>query len=432
MLRALRSSTAALTAIAVLAAGCGDSTEGADEPEPAEEPTTSTTTSSSTSTTTPPADAAGGSTSSTTTTTTTTSLPPDVAGPDQGVLDSIAVEVELVATANVPTDMVVHPGTGRILVAEREGTIVELSNGEVGARVLDISSDVSVEGEGGLLSIAFDPTGDHLYVSFTNIVGDTRVFAYEASDGLPDAGSATEIFALQQPDIRHNGGQIRFGPDGYLYVAVGYGAATEDASGQGQSLDTLLGKLLRIDPTPGGPEPYEVPVDNPFVGVDGALGEIWAYGLRNPWRFSFDRANGDLWIGDVGEFVVEEIDWVDGSTGGAGANFGWDRYEGPIQRGADLDDHVGPVHHYNHDDGRCSIIGGYVYRGEAIADLRGAYVYSDLCEGYIRALTLDNGEVVAQRNFHIWVAQPIAFAEDADGEIYVLNLANEVHRIVPA
>ena len=204
-------------------------------------------------------------------------------------------------------------------------------------------------------------------------------FAF-GDDGA-DPASERGVLFVDQPFSNHNGGALAFGPDGYLYVGLGDGGSAGDPMGNAQSLSTLLGKLLRISPRPSKGEPYAIPPDNPFVGRDGARPEIWAYGLRNPWRFSFDTATGDLWIGDVGQNAWEEIDLEPAGSDG-GSNFGWDRLEGthPFE-GSPAPDSIAPVFEYAHGDGSCSVTGGYVYRGERIPTLAGAYLFGDYCRG---------------------------------------------------
>ena len=360
----------------------------------------------------------------------TTTAPPAVPGPDQAVLDSVAIAGENIATVEQAIALAFHPTSGTVLLAQRTGLIINFSNARAGETLLDLRNDLSLDGESGLLAMTYDPPAEHLYVSFINAENDNRVVAYEVDEkGMPDAQSAQVVLAVDQPDIIHNGGHIAFGPDGHLYVGLGDGGPGDDPDDRGQSLDSLLGKILRITPELGTETGYSIPDDNPFLDVEGAVGEVWAYGLRNPWRFSFDRATGDFYTGDVGQYVVEEINLV--PAGESGANFGWARLEGPIRRGPIPDDHVPPLTFYNHDDGRCAIIAGTVYRGTAIPDLRGAFIYGDYCDGQVRALTQVDGEVTAQRLLGVATGQLTGFAEDLGGELYVLNLAGEIIKITP-
>ncbi len=249
-------------------------------------------------------------------------------------------------------------------------------------------------------------------------------------DGLAiDRQSRRRVLFAKQPESNvHKGGQVAFGPDGMLYLGLGDGGPSDVPPETSQRLDTLLGKIVRIDPQRG--KRYAIPPDNPFAGRKAARPEIYAYGLRNPWRFSFDRDNGDLWIGDVGRYVVEEIDRVPPRKA-AGANFGWPFLEGtsPLQ-GTPPDDVVAPLHTYAHTD-RCAVIGGYVYRGTAIPDLRGAYVYSDFCDGTLRALVRRGRKVVAERELGVEVPAMTSLGEDEDGELYVLSLTEGLSRLEP-
>jgi glucose/arabinose dehydrogenase len=212
-------------------------------------------------------------------------------------------------------------------------------------------------------------------------------------------------------------------------MGIGVGSPGGDPDDAAQSLAALSGKLLRLDPTPTRGKGYKVPTDNPFVGRRGARPEIWAFGLRNPWRFSFDRATGDLWIGDVGQYVMEEID-AGSLRRSAGANFGWNRLEGRRRfNGSPPPRAVPPVHQYNHDDGRCAVVGGYVYRGTQIRGLQGAYLYGDVCDGRIRALARAGGRGLRHRDLRLRLPGLVSFAEDRAGELYVLSLAGGVYRL---
>jgi glucose/arabinose dehydrogenase len=225
-----------------------------------------------------------------------------------------------------------------------------------------------------------------------------------------------------------------FGPDGYLYIGLGDGGSGGDPHGYGQSLRTLLGKMLRIDPRPQGGKPYGIPPDNPFVERQGARPEIWSFGLRNPWRYSFDRETGDLWIGDVGQNAREEIDFEPAGTPG-GRNYGWNAFEGsaPFPGGAPApEDAVPPLIDYPLEAGACAVTGGYVYRGTAIPSLRGAYVYADFCVGQLRALVQRNGRTVQRRDLEPQVEALASFGEDQNGELYVLSLSGRVWRLAPA
>ncbi|WFB88735.1 MULTISPECIES: PQQ-dependent sugar dehydrogenase [Streptomyces] len=335
-----------------------------------------------------------------------------------------------VASATNPTAGAAGPG-GTVWIAERAGTVRVLSDGGLGEPVLDISDETTTDGERGLLGLAFDPDLAHLYISFTDLEGTSTIDEFAVQDGTVQQDTRRTVLTQKQPETNHNGGDIKFGPDGYLYVAFGDGGGGGDPDGNGQKLDTLLGKLLRIDPQGG--DPYAIPEDNPFAGDPDARGEIWSYGLRNPWRFSFDAGSGDLLIGDVGQSEWEEIDWAPADSKG-GENYGWSQMEGthPFRGGTEPDNHVPPVHEYDRTGLGCSVTGGYVYRGDAVEDLVGQYVYSDYCDGTLRSLEIENGAVTAENDLGVNGGEVVSFAQDADGELYVLAIGGTVSRVDPA
>ncbi len=335
-----------------------------------------------------------------------------------------------VASATNPTAGAAGPG-GTVWIAERAGTVRVLSDGGLGEPVLDISDETTTDGERGLLGLAFDPDLAHLYISFTDLEGTSTIDEFAVQDGTVQQDTRRTVLTQEQPETNHNGGDIKFGPDGYLYVAFGDGGGGGDPDGNGQKLDTLLGKLLRIDPQGG--DPYAIPEDNPFAGDPDARGEIWSYGLRNPWRFSFDAGSGDLLIGDVGQSEWEEIDWAPADSKG-GENYGWSQMEGthPFRGGTEPDNHVPPVHEYDRTGLGCSVTGGYVYRGEAVEDLVGQYVYSDYCDGTLRSLEIENGAVTGENDLGVNGGEVVSFAQDADGELYVLAIGGTVSRVDPA
>lgn len=316
-------------------------------------------------------------------------------------------------------------------IAERAGTVRILDGSGLGEPVLDISDETTTDGERGLLGVAFDKSFAHFYISFTDLEGTSTVdeFAVEGGQLRPD--TRRTILTQTQPYANHNGGDIKFGPDGYLYIAFGDGGSGGDPHGNGQRLDTLLGKLLRIDPSGG--EPYAIPADNPFVDDADAKDEIWAYGLRNPWRFSFDTGTGDLLIGDVGQSDWEEIDWAPADSDG-GENYGWSSMEGthPFRGGTEPANHVPPVHEYDRTGLGCSVTGGFVYRGEALPDLQGSYVFSDYCDGTLRTLRMADGEVTGVGDLGVSGGEVISFMEGGDGELYVLGSNGTVSRLDPA
>jgi glucose/arabinose dehydrogenase len=327
----------------------------------------------------------------------------------------------------------------RIFVVEQGGTIRVVRGGRVLRRpFLDVSGQVVSGGEQGLLGLAFAPDyheSRRFYVHYTDRGGDTRIVEYRARRGDPDRadpGSARVVLTQEQPESNHNGGQLAFGPDGLLYIGLGDGGGGDDQHGErgnAQNLGTLLGKILRIDPRPAGGRPYRIPSSNPFAGRPGARGEIYAYGLRNPWRFSFDRATGALTIGDVGQNAVEEIDYVPRGRG-RGANFGWRPFEGS-RRNFDepAPGHVRPVIEKSHGDGWCSITGGYVVRDPGVPALRGRYVYGDYCKGELRAARLRSGGATGDRSLGLRTISSLSsFGEDARGRVYVVSLDGPVYR----
>ena len=357
---------------------------------------------------------------------------------------SIRLTLEPIATLpGRPIDVTnAGDGSGRLFVVEQGGTIRIVRRGEVvGQPFLDLSSRTAAGGERGLLGLAFHPRfpdDPRLFVNYTDLAGDTVVASYAV--GTPDADRvdpATEVVLLRinQPFGNHNGGGLAIGPDGYLYIAMGDGGSAGDPHDNGQRLDTLLGKVLRIDvdDRPAG-RAYGIPTDNPFVGRAGARPEIFLYGLRNPWRISFDRVTGDLWIGDVGQGAWEEIDVLRAGSPG-GANYGWARMEGfhcyPSGEGCARPELTLPVAEYSHDLG-CAVTGGAVYRGSAFPTLAGGYVFSDACSGLlwvIDAARSDRQEptIVGETGRSI-----AGFGEDEAGELYAADLGGALLRVILA
>jgi putative cell wall-binding protein/glucose/arabinose dehydrogenase len=341
------------------------------------------------------------------------------------------VALTRLATLSQPLALATRAGDAGLYVAEKGGRVRRV--GDATTTVLDLSGQVSTGPEQGLLGIAFSQNGTRLYVSYTDRNGDSRIVEYAMAGNAATPGSARLLLTVDQPFSNHNGGQVTIGPDGMLYIGFGDGGSANDPQDNGQRLDTLLGKLLRIDPTPSGSSAYRIPPDNPFVGHAGARAEIWTWGLRNPWRFSFDRASGDLWIGDVGQSGVEEVDYRAAGTA-AGANFGWARLEGtrPV-RGTPPPGAVPPLLEYETGPGgTCAVTGGYVYRGARIPRLRGAYVYADFCVGDVKAVVQSGGAVVASRDLAVSAANLSSFGEDQAGELYAFSLDGDVFRLDPA
>ena len=324
----------------------------------------------------------------------------------------------------------------RIFVVEQAGQIVVVRGGKTVAKpFLDIRSKVTAGGEQGLLSMAFAPDyaqSGRFYVYYTEKSGTEAIWEYHrASADSANPGSARLVLRMDDPEPNHNGGLMVFGADKLMYVGTGDGGGGNDqhgARGNAQSLSSLLGKILRIDPRASGAKAYSIPSSNPFVGRSGARGEIYAYGLRNPWRFSFDRANEDLVIGDVGQDEVEEIDFV--KKGGArGANFGWRPWEG---RRRNFDEPapgaVFPVITHSHQAGFCSITGGYVVRDRGVPGLYGRYVYGDYCISRLRGSTLHPGHASSRTLSVPAVSGVSSFGEDAAGRVYVTSLNGPVYR----
>ena len=358
---------------------------------------------------------------------TTTTTVPGAPG-----LASAAIKVTKIVQLTEPVSLATRPGDDALYVALRAGTVQVIRDGKAAATpFLDLTKEVSLNGERGLLGIAFSTKGDKLYASFTDKTGANRLVEYQVSRTALDPSTARNLLSVDHPHTAHHAGHVTLGPDGLLYLSIGDGEDRGLPRGNAQRLDTLLGKILRIDPKPDGTQPYTVPTENPFVDRAGARQEIFAFGLRNPWRFSFDRATGDLWIGDVGQYAVEEVSFA-AAGAAAGANFGWPFLEGNRkQRGTAPADAIAPLKVYPHADGRCAIVGGYVYRGRRIPALTGAYVYADLCEGKLRAIAQVDGKVAGDRELGVTVKQAVSFGEDVHGELYLLSLTEGVFSIDP-
>jgi glucose/arabinose dehydrogenase len=361
-------------------------------------------------------------------------------GPPEG---TVAVGLQEVASGlSFPLYLTAPAGdTGRLFIVEKGGAIRIVKDGTLlPTPFLDLTGRVTTGGEQGLLGLAFDPGyagNGRFVVHYTDVSGNTVVSLFHVAADDPDRAdpaSETVVLTAEQPFTNHNGGQILFGPDGMLYIGLGDGGGEGDPGGRGQSLTDLLGAILRIDVASG--TSYTVPPDNPFVGRADARPEIWSFGLRNPWRFTFDPATGDLYLADVGQDAWEEVDVVTAAAGaGRGANFGWSRTEGRhcyADPGCDVSRDTQPVLEYSHTDG-CSISGGFVYRGAAIPALQGHYFYADYCQGWVRSFRLQNGEAVEPQQWPTLApggAVP-SFGQDAAGELYVLSAEGRVFRIVP-
>jgi len=453
----------ALLALTLVIASCGDDEprSGGERGEPVEGrvPSTSSTSSTSTTTTTTTTSttrsgpAGNGSTPTTTTTTTTapttaapttsaappTTVPPTTEARGARPLGEVAIQLTEVARAEAPTKLVARPGSDRLYVAEQGGRVVAFEPDGDGLReagtALDLSDVTTSGGERGLLGLAFSPGGDVLYVHHSGPDGETRIARFTMDGDAADAGSRVDLLTVDQPYPNHNGGDIVTGPDGHLWIGLGDGGSGGDPEDRAQNADELLGKVLRIDPTGSdGDRPYRIPADNPFAS-GGGRPEIAVTGVRNPWRLRFDAANGDLWIADVGQDGLEEIDRL--AVGAIlGANLGWSRFEGSEVyddsrevRGGDA---VGPVFEMSHSDGWCSVTGGLVYRGSRIPSLDGGYLFGDFCKPGLGALRHGGTQVSDTAVLDEDVDQVVSIDADLDGEVYVLSLSGVIARLEPA
>ena len=331
----------------------------------------------------------------------------------------------------------------RLFVVEQAGVVRQIVDGDLVDRpFLDISNQVQVVTESGLLSLAFAPdyaTSGLFYVIFNDNAGNHNLHVVEfrrslVDPNVADLNSYREVLMIRKPWESHNAGMMKFGPDGYLYIAVGDGGRGYDApfGAFAQTLDDLLGNILRIDPTaqPDG-APYRVPPDNPFVGRDDARPEIWAYGLRNPWRFDIDSTSGDLYLGDVGEGSMEEIDRIPGGHGGE--NFGWPCFEGTatFRPTSPCPDSVSPLLAYEHAKQGCSITGGVFVHDPRLPQLGGHFLYGDFCNPEIHSVLLENGQVV-DRSIGASLPQTVSFGEDGLGRVYLMSLADQgLYRLDP-
>jgi len=350
--------------------------------------------------------------------------------------------LSLVGTFSSPVYLTAAPGdTQRLFVVERLGKVRVLHHDTTQARpFLDLSGQVQTGYvEQGLLSIAFDPqyaTTRHFFVYFNNLNGDIRIVRYTVSSDPDSADEATADTVLKVPhpgQTNHNGGQLQFGPDGMLWAGTGDGGGSGDPGGNAQNKHALLGKLLRLDVS--GASGYTIPADNPFKTDTTGAPQVWAYGLRNPWRFSFDRQTGDLYIADVGQNRYEEVDVSTTAVGrGRGDNFGWNIMEGTHCYPTDPCSPIGvqPVVEYPHLNAACSITGGYVYRGSALPELTGDYFYADYCDGSVHSIKYPNVNVGDWTQLVSPGGGISSFGQDAKGELYILQLGGRVYRIVPS
>jgi glucose/arabinose dehydrogenase len=359
----------------------------------------------------------------------------------RGAAPAAVTDVRLVrvGTFDSPLFVTAPPGDrSRVFVVEKTGRVRLLLNGKLARRsFLDLSGEVSTGGEQGLLSIAFAPDysrSGRFYVYFTDRRGDTRVQEFRRSAGSPnraDRSSRRPVLSVDQPFENHNGGLVLFGPDGYLYIGLGDGGSAGDPGNRAQRLSTLLGKLLRIDPRRHGAARYRSPPTNPFAR-GGGQSEIYAYGLRNPWRFSFDRKTGDLYIGDVGQNSYEEIDYAR-RGGGKGRNYGWSCFEGNARYDSSRScpRPTRPVHQYDRSNGECSVTGGVVVRDPQLGALGGRYLYGDYCRGQVRSFRIQRGRATQDRSIGLEVPSLSSFGEDAAGRVYLTSLEGPVYRLAP-
>jgi glucose/arabinose dehydrogenase len=357
---------------------------------------------------------------------------PPPAPPPPPPSGEFSLATETVATGlTKPLYLTTPAGDDRLFIVEQTGRIRIVKDGVVLATpFLDLSSKVSGGNEQGLLSMAFHPdygANGRFYVNYTGNDGDTRVerYAVSADPDIADADSTVPILGVPQPRSNHNGGHILFGPDGMLYVALGDGGSAGDPFNNGQNAGTLLGSLLRLD-VDGG-LPYAIPGDNPFGN------EIWAIGLRNPWRIAFDPAAGTLYIADVGQSSREEVNAVGGDE--SGLNYGWSIMEGSSCFGGGGCDDTGlvlPVLEYGHNEG-CSVTGGFVYRGSALPEVVGHYFYSDFCTGFLRSFRFDGADATEQMEWDVGgLGSVLSFGRDAAGELYILSDNGRVVKLVRA
>ncbi len=370
-------------------------------------------------------------------TTTVGTAPPTTAEPPSGRFVGLAAET-VVAELGAVTDLVAVPGDDRIYAVLKEGRIVVVDgDGDVADEpFLDLRAEVGDDGaEQGMLGLAFHPrfpADPRIYVTFTDTAGDLHVVAMRADRDAVNRRTRQEILTVPQPHQYHQGGGIRFGPDGYLWISLGDGGGIGDEYGNGQDPSTLLGSIVRIDVDAASP--YAIPPDNPFVDTPGFRPEVWAYGLRNPWRFTFDGEAGLVVIADVGQYAWEEVDVAGVDEGGA--NFGWPVMEGPeCFDGADCDPTglVAPTLALPHE-GLCALIGGPVYQGAAIPELRGHYFYGDFCVGWVRSAPLratgSFGPVRHWRSDLGELGNITTFGTDGAGEVLVANLEGTIYRLV--
>jgi glucose/arabinose dehydrogenase len=338
--------------------------------------------------------------------------------------------VPFVSGLDSPVAVAWRPHDDEMFVAEQSGHVrlVDASGRLAPSPVVTVGP-LSRGNEEGLLGITFSPDGSKLYVDYTDRSNDTHVDEYTMRGDTVISSTRRQVLFVRQPFTNHKGGEVLTGPDGLLYIGLGDGGSEGDPNHVGQNLSELLAKILRINPNPSGGASYSVPADNPFVNQAGAAHETWMWGLRNPWRFSFDRSTGDVWIGDVGQDKYEEIDFA--RAGEKGINWGWSAREGfHAFRGSTPRDARDPLLETRHSDGNCAIVGGYVYRGRAIPALRGVYVFGDNCRPNLVGVVQSGGKLVQQRDLGSTVSDLTSFGQDNTGELYALSRDGTIYRIV--
>lgn len=384
-----------------------------------------------------------------------TNAPGDVAEPTPvttvpGPLPEPSARALEVASFDRPVEASSAPGDNRLFVVQQTGQVIAADDESnivaLDLTTLDATTFTSEGGEQGLLGLAFHPETDFAYVDFTNGDGNTVIaeFRVDPATARFDPSTYREVLTVDQPFANHNGGEIAFGPDGFLYIGLGDGGAADDPNRASLDLSSRLGKILRIDPFATDLDPFTIPADNPFVGVDGVDPAIWSIGLRNPWKFSFDALTGDLWIADVGQNMFEEINLapaVNGGDAGRGLDFGWSAFEADERFNDDQvsESHTRPVVSYAHEDGNCSVSGGAVARNSSFTDLNGWYIYGDYCSGQVWALdttsvaSTPDGPVGEPRIIELVTVPALAaVVEGPFGDIHLVSNAGTVYRLVPA
>jgi glucose/arabinose dehydrogenase len=363
------------------------------------------------------------------------------AGPPPATSNSLRLQT-VTAVLSSPVFLTAPTGdVGRLFIVEQGGLIRILNSLDGTPRAnpfLDVAGLIVTGGEQGLLGMAFDPNyagNGRFYIYYTNTAGDIVIARYGVSSNpdIANAGAQAILKTIAHPtNQNHNGGMLAFGPDGCLYAGIGDGGGRGDPNGNAQNTNSLLGKILRLDPETGS----ACGTDNPFANGTGGAPEVWSFGLRNPWRFSFDRSTGVLYIGDVGQDQREEVDAVVGPNAGQGVNFGWNIMEGFAcfnpPSGCNSSGLTPPILDYSHDAGACSVTGGYVYRGTLNPAVNGSYFYADYCAGFVRSFQLQGGRPSSQNTWPLLSpgGQITSFGEDARGELYILTQTGGLSRIV--